>query len=148
MGFFSQPAPADAYSAARRNPAPRAAIPKRNTDKECMVLEKKYYLESKDAVFDEVQSGAGGLSGEEAARRLERDGPNRLEGKPPVPLWKRFFGQMKDPMTIILLAAAAHLRPDGRICRGILRRCCDHPAGGDSQCGAGRIPGEQGGESH
>ncbi len=70
-------------------------------------MEKKYYLESKDAVFDEVQSGAGGLSGEEAARRLERDGPNRLEGKPLVPLWKRFFGQMKDPMTIILLAAAA-----------------------------------------
>ena len=145
MGFFSQPAPADAYSAAHRNPAPRAAIPKRNTDKECMVLEKKYYLESKDAVFDEVQSGAGGLSGEEAARRLERDGPNRLEGKPLVPLWKRFFGQMKDPMTIILLAAAAI---SGLILRGILRRCRDHSAGGDSQCGAGRIPGEQGGESH
>jgi Ca2+-transporting ATPase len=69
-------------------------------------LEKRYYLESGESVLDNLQSNAGGLSQEEATRRLEQNGPNRLEGKPPVPLWKRFFGQMKDPMTIILLAAA------------------------------------------
>ena len=70
-------------------------------------METQYYLESEATVFADVQSSPQGLSSGEAQGRLERDGPNRLEGKPPVPLWKRFFGEMKDPMTIILLVAAA-----------------------------------------
>ena len=70
-------------------------------------METQNYLESEATVFADVQSSPQGLSSGEAQGRLERDGPNRLEGKPPVPLWKRFFGEMKDPMTIILLVAAA-----------------------------------------
>ena len=68
---------------------------------------EKYYLESSEAVLEEVGSGRDGLETAEAAARLERDGPNRLRGKEPEPLWKRFLGQMRDPMTIILLVAAA-----------------------------------------
>ena len=48
-----------------------------------------------------------GLSGEEAERRLGRYGPNRLQGTKRESLPRRFFGQMKDPMILVLLAAAA-----------------------------------------
>ena len=34
----------------------------------------KYYLETADAVFSEVKSGADGLSSQEAAARLEANG--------------------------------------------------------------------------
>ena len=70
-------------------------------------MDKRYYLEAGEDVLRDMESSPDGLSPAEAAKRLERDGPNRLAGKPPVPLWKRFFGEMKDPMIIILLAAAA-----------------------------------------
>ncbi|WP_345564747.1 cation-translocating P-type ATPase [Nonomuraea rosea] len=48
-----------------------------------------------------------GLSSAEAAERLERDGPNLLPAKPPTPLWRRVAGQLRDPLIIVLLAAAA-----------------------------------------
>ncbi len=48
-----------------------------------------------------------GLSGEEAERRLGRYGLNRLQGTKRESLPRRFFGQMKDPMILVLLAAAA-----------------------------------------
>jgi len=47
-----------------------------------------------------------GLSGKEAARRLERYGPNRLEGTKRPGLLRRFLEQMKDPMILVLLGAA------------------------------------------
>ncbi|WP_240780010.1 cation-translocating P-type ATPase, partial [Nonomuraea zeae] len=48
-----------------------------------------------------------GLSSAEAAARLERDGPNLLPAKPPTPLWRRVAGQLRDPLIVVLLAAAA-----------------------------------------
>ena len=48
-----------------------------------------------------------GLSSTEARQRLETYGPNRLEGHRRVSLAARFLGQMKDPMILVLLAAAA-----------------------------------------
>ena len=48
---------------------------------------------------------ATGLSAAEAARRLERFGPNELAGPPPVPKWKKFLAQFKDPLVYLLLAA-------------------------------------------
>ncbi|NUW39468.1 cation-translocating P-type ATPase [Nonomuraea rhodomycinica] len=48
-----------------------------------------------------------GLSSAEAAARLDRDGPNRLPQRPPVPLWRRVAGQLRDPLIIVLLVAAA-----------------------------------------
>ena len=66
----------------------------------------KHYLESTEAVFTEVQSSEAGLSSQEAAARLEKNGKNKLaEGKKDSML-KKFFDQMRDPMIIILLIAA------------------------------------------
>ena len=67
----------------------------------------KHYCETIDAVLAEVKSSAQGLSSQEAARRLEANGKNKLaEGKKDS-LLKRFVSQLTDPMIIILLAAAA-----------------------------------------
>src|SRR5215472_10467937 len=49
---------------------------------------------------------AAGLSGQRAADRLDRDGPNALPAEPPVPGWKRFLEQYRSYMQIILIAAA------------------------------------------
>lgn len=48
-----------------------------------------------------------GLDEQEAARRLERFGPNELAGPPPVPAWRKFLQQFKDPLVYLLLAATA-----------------------------------------
>jgi Ca2+-transporting ATPase len=48
-----------------------------------------------------------GLSPKTAAERLERDGPNELPAETPVPGWRRFLGQYRSYMQIILVAAAA-----------------------------------------
>ncbi|MFI9592748.1 cation-translocating P-type ATPase [Nonomuraea sp. NPDC052265] len=48
-----------------------------------------------------------GLSSAEAAVRLERDGPNLLPRKPPTPLWRRVVTQLRDPLIVVLLIAAA-----------------------------------------
>jgi len=50
---------------------------------------------------------AAGLSAQEAARRLEADGPNELRGKKPIPTWRRVVAQFQDPLIYLLLAAVA-----------------------------------------
>nr|WP_311132629.1 cation-transporting P-type ATPase [Nonomuraea gerenzanensis] len=47
-----------------------------------------------------------GLTSAQAAARLARDGANLLPQKPPVPLWRRIAGQLRDPLIIVLLIAA------------------------------------------
>ena len=47
-----------------------------------------------------------GLTAQEAERRIGRCGKNELEGSKKEGLLKRFLGQMKDPMILVLLAAA------------------------------------------
>jgi Ca2+-transporting ATPase len=47
-----------------------------------------------------------GLSSEEAARRLQRDGPNQLAEAPREPRWRAFLRQFRDLLIIILLVAA------------------------------------------
>ena len=58
------------------------------------------------AVVDTLGAGAEGLSGDEAARRLERDGANRLP--PPVPrsVLRRFLAQFENFLLQVLLGAA------------------------------------------
>lgn len=46
-----------------------------------------------------------GLSQAEAERRLAQYGPNELASAPPVPKWKKFLAQFKDPLVYLLLAA-------------------------------------------
>ena len=66
----------------------------------------KPYLEDKDAVLAELGSGPEGLTDEEAAARLTREGPNKLKEAPKESLLKKFAGELKDPMTIVLIIAA------------------------------------------
>jgi P-type Ca2+ transporter type 2C len=48
----------------------------------------------------------GGLTSAEAAERLASDGPNVLPTPHPVPLWRRVAAQVRDPLVLVLLAAA------------------------------------------
>lgn len=66
----------------------------------------KHYLHSTEEVFSEVQSSAKGLSSSEANSRLEKNGKNKLEEGKKKSLMARFFDQLKDPMILILIAAA------------------------------------------
>ena len=67
----------------------------------------KFYLEQSSTVLDELKSTADGLSTAEADKRLEENGKNKLiEGKKES-LLHRFLKQLAEPMTIILLVAAA-----------------------------------------
>jgi magnesium-transporting ATPase (P-type) len=47
-----------------------------------------------------------GLTGDEAATRHRADGPNELEGEPPVPAWRTMLHQFTDPLVVVLLVAA------------------------------------------
>ena len=57
--------------------------------------------------LEELRSGPGGLTGAEAARRLVAHGPNRLARKKDKSFPARLLGQLKDPMILVLLVAAA-----------------------------------------
>ena len=46
-----------------------------------------------------------GLTSAEAARRLERSGPNEIAAAPPTPWWRRLAHQFTDPLVILLLIA-------------------------------------------
>ncbi len=70
-------------------------------------MQMKHYLESAEAVFTEVNSSEAGLSSAEAAARLEKNGKNKLAEAKKDSIVKKFFDQMKDPMIIILIIAAA-----------------------------------------
>ncbi|MCF8176263.1 MAG: cation-translocating P-type ATPase [Burkholderiaceae bacterium] len=51
-------------------------------------------------------SASTGLSSAEAQARLATHGPNRIEGRPPRPAWKKFLDQFKNFLVIVLLGAA------------------------------------------
>ena len=67
----------------------------------------KYYREEAEQVLSELGSSETGLTQDEAARRLAQNGRNRLETAKGKSLLRRFFDQLADPMTLVLLAAAA-----------------------------------------
>ncbi len=67
----------------------------------------KPYLEEAEAVLAQTGSSMEGLSDEEAGARLKQDGPNRLKEGEKESLISRFLGELKDPMTIVLIIAAA-----------------------------------------
>lgn len=56
--------------------------------------------------LEKTDGKPGGLTGQEAARRLTRDGENLLRGEKKSPLWLRLARQLRDPMVLVLLAAA------------------------------------------
>jgi len=66
----------------------------------------KEYLRSSEEVLKEQGVTVDGLSEQQAAERLEKNGPNKLvEGKKES-LIHRFLKQLAEPMTIILIVAA------------------------------------------
>ena len=67
----------------------------------------KFYCENKEEVLKELKTSETGLSENEAGKRLEQNGKNRLEAAKGKSLIRRFLEQLMDPMILILLAAAA-----------------------------------------
>ena len=65
------------------------------------------YQRTQDDILTELESSASGLSEEQAEERLERYGENKLAEAKKTTVLQRFFQQLKDPMLLILLAAAA-----------------------------------------
>ena len=68
---------------------------------------KPEYLQSAGEVLCSQGSQRGGLTSQEAAARLEKHGPNRLQEAKKITNLQRFLQQLKDPMLLILMAAAA-----------------------------------------
>jgi len=66
-----------------------------------------FYLQSPQEVLNEVGSTDNGLTSQEAERRLEQNGKNKLKEAEKKSLVRRFFEALCDPMIIMLLAAAA-----------------------------------------
>ena len=62
--------------------------------------------------LDEVVKTSGtdpenGLTPQEAALRLSRNGPNELRSTPPIPVWRRVLSEFRDPLVYLLLVAIA-----------------------------------------
>ena len=68
---------------------------------------KEIYRQSVEEVLEELKTTDKGLTQREAAARQEKYGPNKLKEAAKATALQRFFKQLKDPMLIILLAAAA-----------------------------------------
>lgn len=64
------------------------------------------YLEESGEVLKEFQTCESGLEENEAVQRLEKYGRNKLKEGKKIPLAVRFLEELKDPMTLILIAAA------------------------------------------
>ncbi len=67
----------------------------------------KPYFRSAADTLHVLKSTPLGLSSDEAKKRLEEHGPNRLKEGEKVSLFSRFLKQLADPMIIVLLVAAA-----------------------------------------
>ncbi|MBD5084241.1 MAG: calcium-translocating P-type ATPase, PMCA-type [Clostridiales bacterium] len=68
----------------------------------------QWYAKTAAQVLHELDtSQSSGLTPRQGEERLEKHGPNKLAGAKKQSLAARFFGQMKDPMILVLLAAAA-----------------------------------------
>ena len=68
---------------------------------------KKTYMRSADEVMKSLNVTAEGLTSEEAKRRQQQYGPNKLKEAEKATWFQRFMAQLKDPMLIILMIAAA-----------------------------------------
>jgi Ca2+-transporting ATPase len=66
----------------------------------------KTYLHTSEEVLKEVNSAKEGLSQAEAGKRLAQNGKNKLKESKKDSLLVRFLNQLKDPMILILIAAA------------------------------------------
>ena len=65
------------------------------------------YNRSPQEVLEELHTSPLGLTAAEAAARLAAHGPNKLKEAEKPSLLRRFLAQLKDPMLLMLMAAAA-----------------------------------------
>jgi len=68
---------------------------------------KKTYTQSAAEVLQEMGAAAEGLTSAQAQERLAQYGPNKLKEAEKPTMLQRFLAQLKDPMLIILMIAAA-----------------------------------------
>ena len=68
---------------------------------------KKTYTQSAEEVLRDLGVGEEGLTTAQAQERLAKYGPNKLKEAEKPTLLQRFIAQLKDPMLIILMVAAA-----------------------------------------
>ena len=68
--------------------------------------ERPWHAETAEAALELCQSSPNGLTSEEAARRLEAHGPNRLPAGKPRSLIARVFAQFNNLLIYVLLASA------------------------------------------
>ena len=68
---------------------------------------KKNYMQSAEEVLQQLETDVSGLSQQQADERLAKYGPNKLKEAEKISAFRRFLNQLKDPMLIILMVAAA-----------------------------------------
>src|SRR5580704_9667844 len=71
-----------------------------------VTTDRPWRSEPPEAALEQLKSSAKGLSADEAARRLEADGPNRLPAGKPRSLFARVFAQFNNLLIYVLLASA------------------------------------------
>ena len=64
------------------------------------------YLQVINDVFKGLKTGEEGLTSADARERLEKNGKNKLNEAKSVSLLVRLLNQLKDPMVLVLIAAA------------------------------------------
>jgi P-type Ca2+ transporter type 2C len=70
------------------------------------VSPKSWHRLDPDRVLADLRSSAGGLQVQDAAERLERDGPNALAAVPRIRPWKVLLSQFRSHFTWMLVAAS------------------------------------------
>ena len=70
-------------------------------------MSKKEYIQSAEECLQDLGVNSDGLTSSEAQKRLEKYGHNKLKDAEKMTNFQRFIEQLKDPMLIILMVAAA-----------------------------------------
>jgi len=67
---------------------------------------EQWHSRPPEYIFKELNASPAGLTGREAEEQRKKYGWNRLEPPPKPSMFSRILGQLKDPMVLVLLAAA------------------------------------------
>jgi len=82
-------------------------IRERSLEEEIAELREEGYRKEVEEVVERVETDPDdGLTGKEAERRLDIFGLNKIEGKK-IDVWRILLGKFKDPLILLLIAAAA-----------------------------------------
>ncbi|MCI1902247.1 MAG: cation-translocating P-type ATPase [Bifidobacteriaceae bacterium] len=103
---MTSPSPKEQYTHADADKEPTPDAPEIATPSESNTVDADPSLLDAQRVASTLNTSLEtGLSSQEAARRLEEFGHNQLQSAPPVPGWKKFLAQFRDPLVYLLLAA-------------------------------------------